>query len=35
LKHGLDQLPLMEPVQAAGPAPAVDHDKIRGADYYN
>lgn len=35
LKHGLDQLPLAEPVQADGPAPAVDHENIRGADYYN
>jgi hypothetical protein len=35
LKHGLDQLPLMEPVKADGPAPAVDHENIRGADYYN
>jgi transposase len=35
LKHGLDQLPLTEPAQADGPAPAVDHENIRGADYYN
>ena len=35
LKHGLDQLPLMEPVQADDSASVADHENIRGADYYN
>jgi transposase len=35
LKHGLDQLPLIEPAQADEPGPALDHENIRGADYYN
>ena len=35
LKHGLDQLPLTEPVQSDEPAEARDHENIRGADYYN
>jgi len=35
LKHGLDQLPLIEPVQADEPTPAPDHENIRGAGYYN
>jgi hypothetical protein len=35
LKHGLDQLPLIAPVQADETVPALDHENIRGADYYN
>lgn len=35
LKHGLDQLPLTEPAQADEAAPSLDHENIRGADYYN
>lgn len=35
LKHGLDQLPLTEPVKRDEPAPAPDHENIRGANYYN
>jgi transposase len=35
LKHGLDQLSLIEPVQADESAPAPDHENIRGAGYYN
>lgn len=35
LKRGLDQLPLREPAQTDEPAPALDHENIRGADYYN
>jgi len=35
LKHGLDQLPLIDPVQADETGPAPDHENIRGADYYN
>jgi len=31
LKNGLDQKPLP---QAAAPAPAIEHENIRGADYY-
>lgn len=35
LKHGLDQQPLVDPVRSdASPAP-LDHENIRGADYYN
>ena len=29
------QLPLIEPVQADEPELALDHENIRGADYYN
>ena len=32
LKHGLDQQPLPEP---ATPAPAIDHDNVRGPTYYH
>jgi hypothetical protein len=32
LKHGLDQQPLVAPAQAS---PPLDHENIRGADYYN
>lgn len=35
LKHGLDQLPLTESAQADESAPSLDHENIRGADYYN
>jgi len=35
LKNGLDQQPLTEVVQCDEPAPSVDHENIRGADYYN
>ena len=34
LKHGLDQQPLVEAVQSDVP-PSLDHENIRGADYYN
>jgi transposase len=35
LKHGLDQLPLTEPVKLDEPTTSADHENIRGADYYN
>ena len=35
LKCGLDQQPLVEPVQSDVPPPSLDHENIRGADYYN
>jgi hypothetical protein len=35
LKHGLDQLPLTEPVKSDEQATAPDHENIRGAGYYN
>ena len=34
LKNGLDQQPLVEPTSDA-PAPPLEHENIRGADYYN
>jgi transposase len=34
LKHGLDRQPLTEIVQSDAP-PSLDHENIRGADYYN
>lgn len=35
LKHGLDQQPLPEIAQSDAPPPSLDHENIRGADYYN
>ena len=35
LKHGLDQQPLTEIVQSDALPPSLDHENIRGADYYN
>lgn len=35
LKRGLDQQPLTESVQSDKPRPSLDHENIRGADYYN
>jgi len=35
LKRGLDQQPLPANVSSAEPAPSLDHENIRGADYYN
>jgi hypothetical protein len=35
LKCGLDQQPLIEPVQSHEQPPSLDHENIRGADYYN
>jgi hypothetical protein len=35
LKCGLDRQPLTEPVQSDASPPSLDHENIRGADYYN
>ena len=35
LKHGLDRQPLTETVQSDAAPPSLDHENIRGADYYN
>jgi transposase len=35
LKHGLDRQPLTEAVQSDVRPPSLDHENIRGADYYN
>jgi transposase len=35
LKCGLDQQPPIEPVQSHESPPSLDHENIRGADYYN
>jgi hypothetical protein len=35
LKCGLDRQPLTETVQSDAPPPSLDHENIRGADYYN
>ncbi len=35
LKCGLDQQPLPETAQSDAPPPSLDHENIRGADYYN
>ena len=35
LKCGLDRQPLPETVQSDAPPPSLDHENIRGADYYN
>jgi transposase len=35
LKHGLDQQPLVEPVKSDEPSPSLEHENIRGADYYH
>jgi hypothetical protein len=35
LKCGLDRQPLVEPAQGDAPPPSLDHENIRGADYYN
>jgi transposase len=35
LKHGLDQQPLIESTPSHEPPPSLDHENIRGADYYN
>ena len=35
LKCGLDQQPLVESAQSDVPPPSLDHENIRGADYYN
>ena len=35
LKCGLDQQPLSEPTPSDEPPPSLDHENIRGADYYN
>ena len=35
LKHGLDQQPLTEAVSSDDPTRSLDHENIRGADYYN
>jgi transposase len=35
LKHGLDQQPLTETVQSDALPSSLDHENIRGADYYN
>lgn len=35
LKHRLDQQPLVEPVKSDEPSPSLEHENIRGADYYH
>jgi hypothetical protein len=35
LKRGLDQQPLVAPAQSDALPPSLDHENIRGADYYN
>lgn len=35
LKHGLDQQRLTEVIQSDRSPPPLDHENIRGADYYN
>jgi len=35
LKCGLDQQPLIKSAQSDAPRPSLDHENIRGADYYN
>ena len=35
LKCGLDQQPLVEPMPSDEQPPSLDHENIRGADYYN
>ena len=35
LKHGLDQQPLAAPVQSGEEPPPLDHENIRGPDYYH
>jgi hypothetical protein len=35
LNNGLDRLPVVEPVPSDEPVPSLDHENIRGADYYN
>ena len=35
LKRGLDQQPLIETAQSDDPPPSLEHENIRGADYYN
>jgi transposase len=35
LKCGLDQQPLITSTQSDAPRPSLDHENIRGADYYN
>lgn len=35
LKCGLDRQPLTEAVESDAPPPSLDHEYIRGADYYN
>jgi hypothetical protein len=34
LKHGLDRQPLIKTEQSDAPPPSLDHENIRGADYY-
>jgi transposase len=35
LKRGLDQQPLVEPAKSDAVSPSLEHENIRGADYYN
>jgi hypothetical protein len=35
LKHGLDKQPLQLPVQSDEEPPPLDHENIRGPDYYH